>query len=516
MHNKKKSKLKKVVVSESIEDKKSKSLAKKDLKNKKEKVDASNLKNEKFKTDETLEKAQAIIISEDDLETKKVKKKSKLSKVVIIILAFLIIIGLVYFGYRIYKRSEISKRINNNISIEYGEVLTLDYILKGSFEKVKVEPKLSSLKDVGEHEVTLTINGEVFKVKVNIKDTIAPELTVKDVQKYMDEDLPKVEEFVESVDDLSEVSLTMSKIEKTVGEHEVTITASDEYDNKTSKKAKLTIIEYKGSVTFSGLSNLSVEIGNKPDLRKNVSAKDDRFGDLEFTIDDSKVNYNAIGTYTIYYTVTDQLGNVSTRERKITIKAKTVMINNFPTYSQFPNYPNGCETIALYLMLKYYGVSVSPETLVNNLAKGEGVHWEGDTLYGGNPEIEFVGDPRDQHGYGVYQKPIISLASKYKSGMIDYTGHSLNQVLEIVRSGKPVQVWVSIDLRSTSVCTSWTHKASGKTINWICNLHSVVIVGFNDDYVYVSDPYTGDIERYSRSRFQSRYNQFGKRAIYFS
>ena len=79
MHNKKKSKLKKVVVSESIEDKKSKSLAKKDLKNKKEKVDASNLKNEKFKTDETLEKAQAIINSEDDLETKKVKKKRLLA-----------------------------------------------------------------------------------------------------------------------------------------------------------------------------------------------------------------------------------------------------------------------------------------------------------------------------------------------------------------------------------------------------------------------------------------------------
>ena len=85
-------------------------------------------------------------------------------------------------------------------------------------------------------------------------------------------------------------------------------------------------------------------------------------------------------------------------------------------------------------MLKYYGINVSPETLVNNLAKGDGVHWENGIRYGGDPEIEFVGDPRDQHGYGVYQKPIINLASKYKSGMIDYTGHSLSQVLEIVRS----------------------------------------------------------------------------------
>ena len=54
--------------------------------------------------------------------------------------------------------------------------------------------------------------------------------------------------------------------------------------------------------------------------------------------------------------------------------------------------------------------------------------------YGGNPEIEFVGDPTDEHGYGVYQKPIIEVANKFKSGMVDYTGHSLEAVLEIVKN----------------------------------------------------------------------------------
>lgn len=454
-------------------------------------------------------------IMEVALEHEKKKKRRAVKKIILVILIVIIISILGFFGYKFYKRSEISKKINNNITIEYGEALTLDYILKDDFKKIKVSPELSSLKKVGKHELTLTINGEVFKVKVNIKDTTPPDLEVKDVQKYLDEDLPKVEEFVEKVEDLSDVNLKMNKIEKVAGEHEVEITASDEYGNKTSKKAKLTILEYKGSVKFSGLTNLSVYVGSKPDLNKNVSAKDDRFGDLEFSVDDSKVNYNTPGTYKIYYKATDKLGNETVRERRITVKAKTVMINNFPTYSQFPNYPNGCETIALYLMLKYYGVNVSPETLVNNLRKGDGVHWENGIRYGGNPEIEFVGDPRDAHGYGVYQKPIINLASKYKSGMVDYTGHSLNQVLELVRSGKPVQVWVSINLKNTSVCANWTHKASGKTINWICNLHSVVIVGFNDNYVYVSDPYVGSIKKYGRTQFQKMYNLFGKRAIYF-
>ncbi len=449
------------------------------------------------------------------LEYEKKKRNRLVKKIILIILIIILICIVVFFGYKFYKRNEIAKKINDNIVIEYGEKLTFEYILKDNFKKVKVEPSLSKVKSVGVHELIFTIDGEIFKVKVKVQDTTPPDLEVRDIQKYLDEDLPNVDEFVENVQDLSKVDLKMSEIKKEVGEHDVEITATDKYNNKTTKKAKLTILEYKGSVKFTGLTTLSVEAGSKPDLKKDVLAKDDRFGELEFTVDNSKVNYNVPGTYKIYYKVIDRLGNETIMERIIKIKSKTYMIKNFPTYSQFPNYPNGCETVALYLMLKYYGVNVSVETLVNNLAKGDAVHWENDIRYGGNPEIEFVGNPRDKHGYGVYQKPIINLASKYKTGMVDYTGHSLNQVLNIVKGGTPVQVWVSINLKNTSVCADWIHKASGKKIEWICNLHSVVIVGFNDNYIYVSDPYVGSIKKYNRNQFQKMYNLFGKRAIYF-
>ena len=443
------------------------------------------------------------------------RRKRFIKKIVIAALIIIIILICVFLGYKFYKRNNILNKINSDIKLEYGEELTLDYILKDEFKKVKVSPKLSKIKSVGKHVIDLRVDGEKFKINVIIKDTTPPILEVRDVEKYFDEDLPDVDEFVSKTYDLSKIDLKMSKFEKKVGEQEVEITASDKYNNKTSKKAKLIIKEYKGSITMNGLNNLTVYVGSKPDLKKGVSAYDVRFGNLDFTYDDSKVNYNKKGTYTIYYKVKDKLGNETVRERKIIIKEKTFMINNFPTYSQFPNYPNGCEITSLYLMLKYYGVNVSLSSLADNLKKGDDVHWENGVRYGGDPEIEFVGDPRDQHGYGVFQKPIISLANNYKSGMTDYTGHSLNDVLEIVRSFKPVQVWVSINLKNTSVCADWIHKSSGRKINWICNLHSVVIIGFNDDYVYVSDPYTGSSEKYNRSQFQKMYNLFGKRAIYF-
>ena len=484
----------------------------------KKKYNFKNKKNYFEKYDVFFEKKDN---KQNDNKNKSIKSetKNKISlkiKILICVFIFIILLLASYFIYRAYMQSEISKRINSNIQVEYGDKVLKTDILKDDFESVKFTPKLNSLKEVGKHKVSLFVNGFEFEVTVNIKDTVAPLLEVHDVQKYLDEGIPKVEEFIVKVEDLSDVDLKMSDILLNPGEQEVEITATDKFNNKTTKKVHLSFIEYKGSVKMNGLTSLSVYVNSKPDLLKGVTASDDRFGLLEVTADDSKVNYSKPGNYKIYYSAKDKLGNVTTWERKITVKERTVMIDNFPTYSQFPNYPNGCETISLYLMLKYYGVNVSPSTLVNNLAKGDGPYWEGNILYGADPEVEFVGDPRDQHGYGCYQKPIINLANKYKSGMVDYSGHSLSQVLEIVRSGKPVQVWVSINLRSTSVCASWTEKSSGKKIDWICNLHSVVIVGFNDNYVYASDPYTGKIEKYKRNTFQSRYNLFGKRAIYFS
>ena len=153
--------------------------------------------------------------------------------------------------------------------------------------------------------------------------------------------------------------------------------------------------------------------------------------------------------------------------------------------------------------------------LINALKKGDGPHYEDGVYYGGNPELEFVGDPSDSHGYGVYQKPIIEVANKFKSGMIDYTGHSLDEVLAIVKKGMPVQIWASVNMQNTDICTTWIYKETGKKINWICKLHSVVVIGFNKNKVIVSDSYTGEIVSYNRKQVEKMYNLYGKRAIYY-
>ena len=142
------------------------------------------------------------------------KKRKQIFKIVIISVLILILFGLGYLGYRTYVRNEILKKINDNINIEYGEEVTQTYILKDDFDKVSFSPKLSSLKKVGKHKVSLVINGYEFEVFVNIKDTTAPELEVQDVQKYLDEELPKAEDFVVIASETSIKQSIASKIKQ--------------------------------------------------------------------------------------------------------------------------------------------------------------------------------------------------------------------------------------------------------------------------------------------------------------
>jgi len=250
-------------------------------------------------------------------------------------------------------------------------------------------------------------------------------------------------------------------------------------------------------------------------LQKNYSEVKEEIISLENEIDTlgeskEKISEEIQSLQNKYYllTVEQNMENLNTAYEEY-------QIPNFPTYDQRTYYPNGCESISLYLLLKYNGVEVSPETIVATLKKGDTPHMEGNVKYGGDPEIEFVGNPKDKSGYGVFEDPIIDVANQFKPGIKKITGTSLDGVLEIVKQGYPVQVWASSYQRTPAKCNTWIHKESGKTITWYCNFHSLVVIGYANNKIIVSDPLTGTIVRYDRKKFEAAYNFYGRRAIYY-
>ena len=188
----------------------------------------------------------------------------------------------------------------------------------------------------------------------------------------------------------------------------------------------------------------------------------------------------------------------------------TYKINGFPTINQYPNYPTGCESVALTMLLKYHNVNVNVDGVIENLKKGSLPYKENNVLYGGNPEIEFVGNPLQSNGYGVYETPITNVAVKYKSNINVKNNFPFSEVLNLVKNNRPVMVWTSMGLSLPYISSSWIYKPTGEKINWKAGEHAVVIIGYNNTQVIISDPIGGTIKYQSRSLFENRYNYFGK------
>ena len=198
------------------------------------------------------------------------------------------------------------------------------------------------------------------------------------------------------------------------------------------------------------------------------------------------------------------------------IKKSTFIIDGVPKINQYSlGYPTGCESAALTVLLKYHGVSVSMGDVVKALPKGDLPYYDNGVRYGGNPYVEFVGTPSSYNSYGVYEKPILQVAESFKSGVINGTGKKLDEILKIVSEGRPVLVWVSMNMAVPYISTSWIYRPTGEEISWMANEHALVVVGYNQNQVIVSDSLTGSLRYYDRGVFENRYNTYGKRAVYY-
>lgn len=193
----------------------------------------------------------------------------------------------------------------------------------------------------------------------------------------------------------------------------------------------------------------------------------------------------------------------------------TFYITNVPVINQYPDYPTGCESVALTILLNYYGVAVTPDNIISYLPKGDAPYSKDGKLYGGNPELEFVGNPYSLNSFGVYEKPLAEVANKFKPGIKIATGTDFDEIIKIVGSGQPVIVWTSMNLATPYISKSWIYEPTGETIYWKANEHAVVVIGYTSDKVIISDPIGGQVKYQSLSIFKERYNYYGKKALYY-
>ncbi|MBR3628989.1 MAG: C39 family peptidase [Oscillospiraceae bacterium] len=192
------------------------------------------------------------------------------------------------------------------------------------------------------------------------------------------------------------------------------------------------------------------------------------------------------------------------------------VILNVMEYNQHPNYPTGCESVALYMLLKYYGTDVTVEQIVNALPKASLPYTKNGLMYGPDPNKYFVGDPRNSSSYGVFNEPIAQVAEQFRPGVQCKTGAPLEDVIDILDSGNPAQVWYTTNPERGIVYRREWYLDTGELFRWPGGEHAVVVCGHDQTTLTYRDPNTGGTVVKDIEEFRKIYDELGGRIVYYN
>ena len=278
------------------------------------------------------------------------------------------------------------KQLSKSVTVELGKedgikVTDVLDISKDKAKDVKIDTKKVNFYKEGKYNATLTYDKKEYKITVKIKDTVAPEATVKEsitVQTgtavHVTDCLDKVTEAsgnikaefetkpetdtaqgtettestekaetTESTESTDKSSVSSSEATDTqsqaIAVGDVNLTSNDEityvtagdYDNNivvTDDAGNETKVPVKISVinppTINGVTDKTVTVGDTIDYMAGVTATDGKGADItsSVTVDSSAVKTDTAGTYQAAYKVTDANGYTGSATSNVTVNEK--------------------------------------------------------------------------------------------------------------------------------------------------------------------------------------------------
>lgn len=307
-------------------------------------------------------------------------------KIIMTLLASTLIVGsMTGCGSTKLTKSSITIELGNEDAIKISDFMDLD---KNELKSAKLNTKDVNFFKEGNYKATISYKDKDYDIKVKVKDTVAPKITVSDnitVQTntplHMSDIITNVTELSgnidasfkdkpksESTDNTESVSATENTESTESGSSsviavggcnlkhndEITYTKSGDYDNTitvTDDAGNTSDIDIKISVidapSINGISDKTVTVGDTVDYLSGVTAVDGKSTDItgSIEVDSSKVDINNTpGTYQITYKVTDSYGfstgancNITVNEKKEEVADNTSDGNDNTTTSDKGN-----------------------------------------------------------------------------------------------------------------------------------------------------------------------------------
>ncbi|MCL6585664.1 MAG: C39 family peptidase [Anoxybacillus sp.] len=197
---------------------------------------------------------------------------------------------------------------------------------------------------------------------------------------------------------------------------------------------------------------------------------------------------------------------------------KPFVLLDVPLIQQLPELPRGCEVTSLAMLLQDAGVQVDKTVLAKQIKKDPTpFQRRNGKVYFGNPHNGFVGDMYSltTPGLGVYHEPIEELAKQYlPNRIVNLTGSDFSELQKYLSQGAPVLVITNSTFRALpeSAFREWDTPNGPIKITYY--EHSVVITGYDQDYIYFNDPLSDQKNKKApKDDFLAAWVQMGKQAI---
>ncbi|WHZ05375.1 C39 family peptidase [Neobacillus sp. YX16] len=212
-----------------------------------------------------------------------------------------------------------------------------------------------------------------------------------------------------------------------------------------------------------------------------------------------------------------KVGRTSLVNREIGIMKKESFLPeskllDVPLINQFsePHLYKGCEVTSLAMILNHHGIEVTKNQLAEKIIT---VPFEYPNQKKGNPHVGFVGDMADGPGLSVYNEPIFDLAKEYAGEKVmNLTNSPFDDLLKKV--GRGIPVWVIITSKYTPGTASFEKWDTLQGTMYVTfNVHSVVITGYDQNSLYINDPFGYKNRKVDKKNFILSWEEMGSQAI---
>jgi uncharacterized protein YvpB len=168
-------------------------------------------------------------------------------------------------------------------------------------------------------------------------------------------------------------------------------------------------------------------------------------------------------------------------------------------------YSLSCEARSAADLANYWGVTVVEGVFFSQLPKSQ------------NPDEGFVGFVSGLWGeippesYGVHAQPVADLMTLYGLEAQAHKGIDFRCLQTEIAAGRPVIVWI-VGHAWLGAPINYTNPDGSETIVALYE-HTMILIGYDTNNVFLIDAYTSDIETHSIDRFLVSWASLGNMAI---